>query len=185
LKFQEILRQREIEDKPSSSIKEDKHEGCFKEILDLFADPVVIVDGKGVFLEINDGVEKETGFSKQELLGKNFFRSSIVPAKSKVSLVENLAKRMVGMHVWPYPIEVNRKDGSKFFVEVNARKIEYQGKEADLVIFRNITERLEMEKELEELKKYTKHLENLVKEKTGELKKAQRMAGIGEATAKD
>jgi hypothetical protein len=42
-----------------------------------------------------------------------------------------------------------------------------------------------MEKELEELKKYTKHLENLVKEKTGELKKAQRMAGIGEATAKD
>jgi PAS domain S-box-containing protein len=193
LKSQEILRQEEIEDKPSSSIRKVKHEGCFKEILDLFADPIVIVDGKGVFLEINDGVEKETGFSKQELLGKNFFRSSIVPVKSKVSLIENLARRMVGMHVWPYPIEVNRKDGSKFFVEVNARKIEYQGKEADLVIFHDITERLEMEKKLKEyslhlkemvaektkeLRKYTKHLEDLVKEKTKELKEAQRMAGI-------
>jgi signal transduction histidine kinase len=115
-----------------------------------------------------------------------------------VFLIKNLAKRMIGIHLKPYQIEVNRKNGGKLFFEVNAGKIEYQGKEADLVIFRNITERIKMEKKLkeyslhleemvaektEELKKYAEHLEDLVEEKTKELKEAQRMAGIGEATA--
>jgi PAS domain S-box-containing protein len=69
-----------VEEKPFPSIEEVKYERHIREILDLFVDPVVIVDSKGIFLEINDGVERETGFSKQELLGKNFFNSSIVPA---------------------------------------------------------------------------------------------------------
>ena len=47
----------------------------FKTILKLIADPVVIVDGKGVFLELNDAVEERTGYKREELIGKNFLRT--------------------------------------------------------------------------------------------------------------
>ncbi len=109
-------------------------------------DPVVIVNGKGEFLAVNNKVEEKTGFSRQELLGKNFLRTGIVTAKSKAILVKNLTKRMFGMDVQPYEIEVLSKDGRKILVEVNARKIEYKGKPADLVVFRDVTERKKSER---------------------------------------
>ncbi len=71
-----------------------KAEYNFKSLVDLIAEPVVIVDHKGHFLEINDKVVELTGFSREELLGKNFFKTDIVPLKSKAILIKNLAKRM-------------------------------------------------------------------------------------------
>ncbi|MFH1547587.1 MAG: PAS domain-containing protein, partial [bacterium] len=50
----------------------------FKSLINVIADPVVIVDHKGHFLEINDNVVETTGFSKEELLGKNFLKTDIV-----------------------------------------------------------------------------------------------------------
>ncbi|MGD8506607.1 MAG: PAS domain S-box protein, partial [Candidatus Bathyarchaeota archaeon] len=117
----------------------------FLALLNLMPDPVVIVDGKGKFLEVNDRVEEITGFNKQELIGKSFLRTRIVTARSKAILVKNLAKRMIGINIDPYEIEVLSKDGQRVLVEVNARKIEYYGKPADLVIFRDTTGRKKME----------------------------------------
>ncbi len=111
-------------------------------------DPVVIVDGKGKFLEITDKVEEITGFKKEELLGKNFLRSKIVTAKSKAILMKNLAKRMMGMDVAPYEVEVLTKDGRKIPYEINAAKMEYKGKPADMVVFRDITKRKKAEEVL-------------------------------------
>jgi len=167
-----------IEEEPKESRKE------FQTLFNLMPDPVVIVDAKGKLLAVNDKVEEKTGFKREELLGKNFLETKIVTAKSKTILIKNLAKRMMGMHVAPYEVEVLTKDGKKLIVEINATKIEYGGKPADLVIFRDITERKIME---EKLKEYSEHLEELVKERTRQLieaqkqlLKAERLAAIGE-----
>ena len=144
-----------------------KAEYNFKSLVNVIADPVVIVDHKGTFLEINDKVVEVTGFSKEELLGKNFVRTEIVTTKSKAILIKNLAKRMMGIDVKPYEIKANTKDGETVDVEVNAKKIEYRGKSVDLVIFRDITERKMMEEKLE---KYAEQLEEKVKERTKTLK---------------
>ena len=52
-------------------------------------------------------------------------------------------------------------------MDVNANKIEYKNKSADLVIFRDITDRKKMEEKLE---KYAEQLEEMVKERTKTLK---------------
>ncbi|UCF13543.1 MAG: PAS domain-containing sensor histidine kinase [Thermoplasmatales archaeon] len=120
----------------------------FHRMFNSMADPVVIVDSKGKFLEINDKVEEVTGFTKEELLGKNFLRSKIVTKKSKGILLKNLAKRMMGVDIAPYEIEVLTKDGKKLPYEVNATKIEYERKTADMVVFRDITKRKQVEEDI-------------------------------------
>ena len=66
-------------------------------------------------MEINDNVVEVTGFSKEELLGKNFLKTDIVTMKSKAILVKKLAERMIGIDVKPYEVEVNTNDGKTMF----------------------------------------------------------------------
>jgi PAS domain S-box-containing protein len=139
----------------------------FRYLVNFIADLVVIVDHKGHFLEINDKVVEVTGFSKEELLGKNFLQIDMLTMKSKAILMKNLAKRMIGIDVKPYEIEATKKSGETVYLEINAQKIEYEGKSADLVVLRDITERKLMEEKLE---KYAEQLEEKVKERTKTLK---------------
>jgi PAS domain S-box-containing protein len=142
-------------------------EDKFKSLVNFIADPVVIVDHKGHILEINEKVVELTGFSKEELLGKNFLQIDLLPMKSKAIAIKSLAKRMMGIDVKSYEIEANTKSGEIIHLEVNAQKIEYEDKSADLVVFHDITERKMMEEKLE---KYAEQLEEEVKERTKTLK---------------
>ena len=118
-----------------------KSKNHFETLFSLIADPVVIVDEKGKILEITKEVQEVTGFKSEELLGKNSLRPNIVTGKSKTILMKNLAKRMMGMNIAPYEIEVLTKDGKKIPYEVNAAKIEYMGKSSVMAVFRDLTER--------------------------------------------
>ena len=80
---------------------------------------------------------------------------------------------MKGVKIKPYEVEVLTKDGEKLPFEINAQRIVYKGKTADLVIFRDISERKKAEKELreahEELSEINVNLESIVKERTAEV----------------
>jgi two-component system NtrC family sensor kinase len=142
-------------------------EDNFKSLVNTIADPVVIVDHKGNFLEINDKITEMTGFSKTDLIGKSFLDTKIVTTRSKAILIKKLAKRMMGIGIKPYEIEAKTKDGKIICLEVNAQKIEYENKKAEVVVFHDITERKTLEKKRE---KYAEQLEEKVKERTKTLK---------------
>lgn len=125
-------------------------------LINLLPVSLVIVDAKGKLLAVNDKVEKKTGFKRKELLRKNFLKTKIVTERSKTILVKNLAKRMRGIHVAPYEIEALTKDGRKIPAEVNAVKIEYESKPADLVVFHDIAERKIIREELSALNFYSR-----------------------------
>jgi signal transduction histidine kinase len=78
-------------------------------------------------------------------------------AKTKAAMIKSLAKRMMGMHVEPYEVEVLKKDGGKLLYEINAAKIDYKGKPADLVVFRDIMERKNLEEKLRVVGSLTRH----------------------------
>jgi len=134
-------------------------------LFDLIPDPAVILDSKGRILSVNDAVTRKTGFSRDELLGKNLLRTKIITTKSKAIAISNLAKRMMGTPIPPYELEIQTKDGEKGWGEVNATRISYEGKPANLTIFRDITER--------------KKAEEVLWEEQRKLKEAQRLGRIG------
>ncbi len=113
----------------------------FSKLFSILPDPAVIVDEKGTFLAITPSVISITGFQKEELIGTNFMTTDLISAHSKAILIKNLAKRMLGFHIAPYEIELRSKDGKILQFELNALKIEYNGNPADMVIFRDLTER--------------------------------------------
>jgi len=129
----------------------------FQMLFDLMADPVAVVDGRGKILEVTRKVEEITGFKKEELVGKNLLKVEMFGAKTKAVMIKSLAKRMIGMHVEPYEVEVLKKDGGKLLYEINAAKIDYKGKPADLVVFRDILERKKLEEKLRIVGSLTRH----------------------------
>ncbi len=117
-------------------------------LMSLINDPVVIVDKKGNFLDMSDGIEELLGVKKEDLLGTNFMKASFIPAKTKVLFVKNLASRMLGKDVSRYEVELVGKNGEPKLLEVKGMKVDYQGKPADLVLFRDISEQRKAEQAL-------------------------------------
>ena len=122
----------------------------FESLFNLLPDFVVVVDGKGKILAVNDSVEKLGLFKKEELIGKNFLTTGILAAKSRPTVIRNLAKRMARAQIPPYEVELTKRDGEKIWGDVNATRIRYRGKPANLAVFRDITERKKMEEALRE-----------------------------------
>jgi PAS domain S-box-containing protein len=129
----------------------------FQSLFNLMVDPVVIVDGKGKILEVTEKAEAITGFKREELVEKNFFKTGIASAKTKAIMMKDLVKRMMGMHVLPYEVEILTKDGRKLPYEINAAKIEYKGKPADLVVFHDVSVRKKLEEKLRIVGSLTRH----------------------------
>lgn len=122
----------------------------FSILFNLLPDAAMIIDKSGNFLEVTDIVTKLTGYTKEDFLGTSFLKIPLLSPKSRTKVVKNHAKRMMGLNIPPYEIEIIRKDGKKLFFEINASKIEYQGKTADLVLFRDVNERKQLIKSVEE-----------------------------------
>jgi PAS domain S-box-containing protein len=95
---------------------------------------------------------------------------SLLTAESKAILLKNLMKRMQGLPVEPYEISFTDKTGKARVAEVKAKKIDYVGRSADLVIFRDITRRKENARRLKE---YSEKMEALVNEKVKEVKESE------------
>ena len=118
----------------------------FDTLFHLLPDPVVILDSKGNFLEASLSFSKMVGLKKEEIAGTNIFTQNFLSAESKAKLEKNLAQRMNGQQIAlaPYEIDVISKDKKMFQFELNATRIEYKNASAEIVVFRDLTERNRM-----------------------------------------
>lgn len=155
----------------------------FMSLLNLIADPVVVVDARGHFLLVNIAFEEHTGLSGKDVIGTSFLELKLLEAKSKALLLENLRKRHQGLPVEPYEITVTtykNKSAATGYYEINAKQITFAGKPADLVIFRDITRRKKNELKLKE---YTEKLEWLVDKRAKEITDNEaKLSGIFESS---
>jgi len=111
----------------------------FRRLFEVMVDPIVIIDLTGNLLELSQSAEEILEFPREELVGKNFLESAIVPDESKAVMTKNLENFKRGKLTPPYTIELVPEVGRKLLYELTPARIMYRGQPAILVIFRNLT----------------------------------------------
>jgi len=105
----------------------------FKKLSDLTFEGILI-HKKGIILEINKAFSEITGFTKENLIGKNVIEL-LIPKKYHNIIAEktklNYAK--------PYQVEALKKDGSKITVELESKFLNYQGDNVRVTAIRDMT----------------------------------------------
>lgn len=150
------------------------------DLLSKVHEALVGIDANYIITYWNKVAEEIFGWTKEEVLGKN--SEELLQTKIEgSSRAEGIAKLLATGH-YEGEVQYLRKDGTYFFVDVNAVTIkDANGKlQGIMTVARDITERKQMEAKLEG---YSKHLEDLVEERTKQLRDAERLAAIGQTAA--
>ena len=112
----------------------------FRALAENANDGIVIAVGDGVHAYVNRRVAEISGYSVEELL-KMGFRDLAAPEEFAL-LKERYQQRLAGQPIPPkYETTILRKDGTRVVVEVSGARTVWQGRVADTVIVRDVTER--------------------------------------------
>ena len=161
----DITERKQAEDALRES--EDK----YRNLVERSNDGILIIQD-GIVKFGNACLEKLWGGIVEELLETPMIRHIHPDERDKV--MKHYKRRMANENVPQiYETVLLRKDGTTVQVEINAGVISYKGKPADLIMVRDITERKLAE---EELKKHRDHLEELVNERTRDVRLAKEEA---------
>lgn len=161
--------------KTENALKES--ETKFRSLVEQAAEMLFLHDTKGNIIDVNQAAEKNTGYSKKELLNMKIF--DLDPfAKKRKDHKKYWKKLKPSDPSVTFETHHKKKNGEIYPAEVTLSKILIANKEYILALARDITERKKAEKELKtaqkRLKQMNLHLEKKVKERTAELSSVNR-----------
>ncbi len=117
-------------------------------LLKISPDAMFLYDFKGSIIDGNQIAEQLVGYKKEELVGKNFLQHNILPRSEIPKVVRDLGESIFGRPVGPKHYKVNRKDGIQIDISLRAYSFKHKGKDVILAVFRDITERNNIERGL-------------------------------------
>jgi len=142
--FTDITVEKHIE----QSLQESEEK--YRNLVERANDGITILQDR-ILIYANPSLSEILGYSIPELLGEPF--TTFIHPDYLAEVDDYYTRRMVGEDVRPiYDSKFRKKDGSSIDVEVNAGIITYQGKPADLVFVRDISERKRTEELLKQIK---------------------------------
>jgi PAS domain S-box-containing protein len=105
-------------------------------------------DRKGTFLDGNRAAEELIGYKKEDLIGRSYLQTGLLPKDQRPIAAKILAQAVLGRVTGPYEIELIHKSGGRVVVEVSNIPIKLSGKTRILGIAVDVTQRkLAQEKE--------------------------------------
>lgn len=131
----------------------------YRLIFDKAADLIVIIDAKGKVLDLNNIFEIETGYKRENIIGKNIFNVEFLTSKSVVTTAFYISQIMLDKEVPIFEIEGIKADGNPILYELRAVPIIEDGKKIGVqAILRNISERKKTEALLQQSQKQLSNL---------------------------
>lgn len=133
-----------------------KSEEKFKNVVERSLDGILIIqDGKVAYM--NPALLKLSGATLEEQIGRDFIEN--VAPEEREMVLSRYQARMDG-ETLPriYEITLAAKDGRRIPVEINAGMTEYQGKPADFVYIRDLSERRKALGEIQTLMSRFEHV---------------------------
>ena len=136
----------------------------------------IFITENGVVIDMNEAACNMSGYSYNELKGKS---ALIMIAPESKGLAE---KNMLSGYDKPYDAIAQRKDGTKFFVEILGREFEYKGKKARMTAVRDISLRKKheilLQESKEKLQQFNSQLLDLVEAEVEKSREKDRMMQI-------
>ncbi|MCH8161407.1 MAG: EAL domain-containing protein [Chloroflexi bacterium] len=123
-------------------------------------------DQNGTLLGVNRAAEELSGYSKEELTGKNFAELGLMHRDQVLVANELLARGRRGERTGPDELTLNRRDGTQVSLEITTFPLAIGNQPLILGLARNITDRKLAE---EELRIARDELESQVKERIADL----------------
>ncbi len=156
--------QKEIEERMEAETALRESELKYRNVVERANDGIIILQ-EGIIRYANPSIVELSGQDEKDFVGQPF--SSYLHPDAKENIIDFYNRRLSGTLLDSiYETTLVRKDEQEIHAEVNAGRITYEDKPADLVIIRDITERKRAQ---EELKRAYDLLEIKVEERTREL----------------
>ena len=148
-----------------ANLRDAEEQSRYKELLENVDDAVYILDREGNILEANEAAYTQLGYTQKQFLELTL--SDIMPHKQARSIIKQLGKDKKEVDSKKITLQTTHTntDGNLIAVEIQCRAITYRGRRVILNVARDITARIEAEKE-------KKHLES-------QLIHSQKMEAIG------
>jgi diguanylate cyclase (GGDEF)-like protein/PAS domain S-box-containing protein len=154
-------------------------EKLFRLLFERLADAVYITAFDGTILEANPAAEKQTGYPREELLGKNIMRD--IAAEEPTITYEKANELLARGETVVFEEKKRRKDGSFYWTECAVTQFTYKGQLATLSVNRDITERKKLEAELQRRVEELSALNQAVAALTAHLEKRKVLEALVEA----
>jgi PAS domain S-box-containing protein len=120
-------------------------------LLNAVHDPTAIVDMGGNLIALNRPFSKTTGFSEDDILGKNLLKNGLISSKSGIRLMTRSLEATARNNSCTLEIEISRKNGKRMCAEVRTTKMESAENTLVILFFCDVTERKIQEAALVEL----------------------------------
>jgi PAS domain S-box-containing protein len=157
---------RDITDRKMAEVQLRKSEDAYRRLFNNAADLIAVIDTKGTFQDLNDKFEEESGYAREEMLGKNVFTSGILSVESTTRLMSYLPYRnqlLSRKHSPIFEVEGVMKSGTIIPYELRAVPIMKDGMITSIqAILRNISDRRQAEQDLMESEQKFRELAELL-----------------------
>ena len=160
---------RDITEKATLLDALQKNETRFQAFFEYAPDAIYISDISGIFIDGNRSAEQMTGYSRDELIGRNYFDLNLLSPEQFPRALELLERNIADSPTGPDEFVLQRRDGSLKTVEICTYPLYIEGDRCVLGVAHDVTEHKRAEKELN---KARENLEIKVRERTQDLEEA-------------
>jgi PAS domain S-box-containing protein len=111
---------------------------------------ILLIDGEGKILEVNNRLQDWTGYKTKDFIGKIIFEMPFISKNSVDIIKQNFTRRLKGEDMQPYEIELLKKNGDIGIGLVRGALITGQNNEiiGDLVLVSDMTVLKEKEEQV-------------------------------------
>lgn len=160
---------RDITEKAAMQDALQKSEARFRTFFEYAPDAIYISDVSGIFIDGNRSAEHMTGYSRDELIGKNYFDLNLLSSEQFPRALELLERNIGGSPTGPDEFVLQCRNGSQKTVEICTYPLYIEGERCVLGVAHDVTEHKRTEAALN---KTRKSLEVKVRERTQDLEEA-------------
>jgi PAS domain S-box-containing protein len=116
----------------------------------------IFISEKGICLDVNNRSVELFGFDYDELIG--IFGTDVIAPESK----ERVRQNILSGYEKPYEAIAQKKDGTKFHVEICGKMMKYKDKDVRITVIRDISDQKRAEKALRKSEKRYRNLFNSI-----------------------